>query len=290
MIGAEERQRVLQKYDDGNWRRDPTTNSWGRVPQFISHRSATGHGHTVEEAKRGQLERKYVWVTADGYPFGSEEPPPPPPLEEERRKLVAAVPSAPPLELKLTRRLHGRDERLADTSARKKQRDALQLRDAAAKPKEIQDIVLVLDRVCAMVAARVVPDVVKALDHSVKELERSAAADDDREYDKPVRDVLLDLLDRVQAENQPRPYPLLAIDVPRRIEELGAELRAARNPKEPVVKSHAGYIQILAAPSTVFDVVEYGEACIVAMDKLYVNVVRANDVRAQIAVSYSASK
>ena len=118
MIGAEERQRVLQKYDDGNWRRDPTTNSWGRVPQFISHRSATGHGHTVEEAKRGQLERKYVWVTADGYPFGSEEPPPPPPLEEERRKLVAAVPSAPPLELKLTHRLHGRDERLADTSAR----------------------------------------------------------------------------------------------------------------------------------------------------------------------------
>jgi hypothetical protein len=38
----------------------------------------------------------------------------------------------------------------------------------------------------------------------------------------------------------------------------------------------------------VFDVVEYGEACIVAMDKLYVNAVRANDVRAQIAVSYSA--
>eukprot|EP01046_Picozoa_sp_COSAG06_P025622 COSAG06_NODE_2164_length_7436_cov_5.989778_5_plen_81_part_00 len=51
----------------------------------------------MEEAKRGQLERKYVWVTADGYPFGSEEPPPPPPLEEERRKLVATVPSAPPL-------------------------------------------------------------------------------------------------------------------------------------------------------------------------------------------------
>ena len=33
MIGAEERQRVLQKYDDGNWRRDPTTNSWGRLGQ-----------------------------------------------------------------------------------------------------------------------------------------------------------------------------------------------------------------------------------------------------------------
>ena len=71
-----------------------------------------------------------------------------------------------------------------------------------------------------MVATWVVPDMVKALDHSVKELERSAAADDAHEYDKPVWDVLLDLLDRVQAENQPRPYPLLAIDVPRRIEEL----------------------------------------------------------------------